>query len=264
MKKLILLSSILLSIIPALACGGQPDSDPVVILYHDGTSGINLDDTSTQPKPDRITYHMLNVVLPQKYGINIKLKPIMWARGLKLLEAGLTDGITDASYNDRRANYAVYPMKAGKPDPAKMLRLVEYSLYKNKNSSILWDGIKFDGIDGDIVSISSYSIVADLRKMGIAVQEEPNMPWIMRNLALGKSQAAAMLSYRADEFLADNPAFKKNIIKVEKPLKRKEYYVIFSRKFYNERNELANAIWNAIEEYSASDEYHEMKNKFEK
>ena len=78
--------------------------------------------------------------------------------------AGLADGIIHASYNDERAAYAVYPMKAGRPNPAKKIDLTEYCLYKNKNSTITWDGKQFSGIDGDIVSISSYSIVKDLVK----------------------------------------------------------------------------------------------------
>ena len=170
MKQLILLSCLNLCIIPGFAYGGQSDSEPAVILYHDGTGTIKLNDLSTQPKANRIVYHMLNVVLPEVYGINIKLKPIMWSRGLELIKASLADGIINASYNDERAAYAIYPMKAGKPDPAKMLRLAEYFLYKNKNSTITWDGTKFAGIDGDIVSISSFAIVKDLRKMGIAVK----------------------------------------------------------------------------------------------
>jgi polar amino acid transport system substrate-binding protein len=73
-----------------------------------------------------------------------------------------------------------------------------------------------------------------------------------------------MQDYTVDEFLADNPAYRKNIIKVEKPLKRKEYYLVFSRRFYNEHKELAHAIWDAIEDYSSTDEFSERKKKFEK
>ena len=264
MKHLFVFFCLLLLVIPGVAFGGQADSEPVVILYTDSTGTINLDDIETIPKYNRISYHMFHVVLPKKYGINIKFKPIMWSRGLELVKAGQADGIIDASYNDERAVYAVYPMKAGRPDPAKMLRLVEYTLYKNKNSTISWDGTKFDGIDGDIVSITSYAIVNDLRKMGIAVKEEPTMAWIMRNLALGKFKAAALQSRSSDEFLTDNPDLQENITKVEKPLKRKEYYLIFSKKFYDERHELAEAIWDAIEDYSSTDEYRELKKEFEK
>jgi len=146
MKQIVFLSCILLLIIPCFAYGAQPAPEPVVILFNDSTGTIDLNDIETQPQPNRILYHMMNVVLPKEYGINIKFKPILWTRGLELIKTGLADGITDASYNDERAAYAVYPMKAGKPDPDKMLRLIEYSLYKNKNSTITWDGTRFDDI----------------------------------------------------------------------------------------------------------------------
>ena len=264
MKQIILLSCLLLFGIPDFASGGQPDSEPVVILYNDSTGTIDLNDRETQPRPNRIIYHMVNVVLPQEYGINIKFKPILWTRGLELIKTGLADAITDSSYNDDRAAYAVYPMKEGKPDPAKMMRSIEYSLYKNKNSTITWDGIRLDNIDGDIVSVNSFAIVSDLRKSGIAVQEEPNTTGIMRNLDIGKFKSAAMLSHMADDFLANNPALKENIIKVEPPLKRKEYYLIFSKKFYNEHKESAETIWDAIEDYKSTDEYRQMRKEFEK
>jgi polar amino acid transport system substrate-binding protein len=95
------------------------------------------------------------------------------------------------------------------------------------------------------------------------VKEGPNMPWIMRSLAIGKFKAAAMVDAAIDAYLEKNPALKTNIIKIEKPLKRKEYYLIFSKKFYNERKELAEAIWDAIEDYKSTEEYRQMKKEFE-
>lgn len=263
-QKIVLLSCLVFLGIPDSACGRQPSPDPVVILYHDATGSIDLNDISTQPQPKRIIFHMLNVVFPQEFGIKVKLKPIMWTRGLELIKSGLADGIINASYNEERAAYAVYPTKAAKPDPAKMLQSAEYFLYKHKKSTITWDGVKFAGIDGDIVSIQSFAIVKDLRKKGITVREELNTPWVIRNLAIGKFKSAALQNYAVNEFLEDNPALQENIIKIEPPLKRKEYYLVFSKKFYKEHTELAESIWNAIEDYKSSDDYLRMKKEIEK
>ena len=106
--------------------------------------------------------------------------------------------------------------------------------------------------------------MSDLRKNGITVQEEPNLTGIIRSLAIEKFKSAALQNYMVDEFLANNPALKENIIKVEPPLKRKEYYLIFSKKFYDEHKELAKEIWDAIEDYRSTDEYRQMKKEFEK
>jgi len=67
--------------IPASIYGGQPDSEPVVILYNDSTGTIGLSDLKAQPLPNNIFYHMMHVILPKKYNINIELKPIMWVQG---------------------------------------------------------------------------------------------------------------------------------------------------------------------------------------
>lgn len=74
MKQIILLSCLLLFGIPDFSSGGQPDSDPVVILYHDTGGTVDLDDIETQNKSVRIVYHIINVVLPKTYGINTKMK----------------------------------------------------------------------------------------------------------------------------------------------------------------------------------------------
>ena len=91
MKKLILLFYILLFGIPGVVSGEQPESEPVVILYHDTGGTTNPNDIDTQNKPVRIVFHMIHVVLPNKYGINIKMTPIKWTRGLELIKAGLTE-----------------------------------------------------------------------------------------------------------------------------------------------------------------------------
>lgn|GEM_PF-2346949 len=238
------------------------DTEPVTILYHDGTGNLKLDDPSTQAAGNRIIFHILNVVLPEQYGINIQLKPIIWTRGLELIESGLADGIMNASYNEERASYAVYPLKDGIPDPAKMLRLMEYNLYKNKNSSITWDGNNIEHIDGDIVSVRSFAIIKDLEEMGIDVIEEANIPGIMRNLSIGRFKAAALQNY-TDVYLKEHPELKEHIIKAEIPLKRKEYYLAFSRKFYSENRELAEKIWDSIEDYTSSEEFKVKRDEIE-
>lgn len=237
-------------------------SQPVIILYHDGTGTIDLNDVSTQAEGNRIIYHILHRVLPERYGIEIKMKPVVWSRGLELIEAGLADGIINASYNEERASYAVYPMLNGIPDPGKMLKVVEYSLYRNRNSTIRWDGRILSGIDGDIASVTSYAIVGDLEKMGHSVVEEMNIPSILRNVSIGRYSAAALLP-EADIFLENNRPISGEIVKVEPPLKRKEYHLIFSKSFYRENGELARKIWTAIEDFTSTDEYMNLKAELE-
>jgi polar amino acid transport system substrate-binding protein len=262
LKSLIICIFLLITVLSAYSDNLPSDPEPVTILYHDGTGTLKLDDVSTQAAGNRIVFYILNVILPEQYGINIQLKPIMWTRGLELIKSGLADGIMNASYNEERASYAVYPLKDGIPDPGKMLRLMEYNLYMNKDSSITWDGKNIEHIDGEIVSVRSFAIIKDLEEMGIDVIEEENIPGIMRNLSIGRFKAAALQNY-TDEYLNEHRELKENIIKSEIPLKRKEYYLVFSRRFYNENRTLAEKIWEAIEDYSSTEEFKMKRNELE-
>lgn len=262
-KQMLMITLMLIS--PSLTMGESSNRKPVVILYTDAENKINLDDLSKVPqKTNRIIYHMLKEILPNKYGIPIKLKPIQWSRGLDLIKLGLADGIINASYNEDREKYAVYPMKNGKHNPAKRLKGIEYMLYKNKNSSIEWDGKKITGIDGDIGAVKSYAIVKDFKKMGIDVKEFPSEWGIMKDVAIGKLKGTGMQAYMADIRIEKDPFLKENIIKMPVPLKKKDYYLIFSKKFYQERRETADAIWDKYEEYSQTEEYKQKRLSFEK
>ena len=265
MKTKKILIVLLLLILPVLANGEPSNQKPIVILYGDGEKTIDLNDLSTATiKTNHIIYHMLYKVLPQTYNIPIKLKPVSWSRGLDLIKLGFADGIINASYNEERAEYAVYPMKDGKHNPEKRLRGTSYSLYKNSNSSIEWDGKEITKIDGDIGSVKSYSIVKDLQEMGVEVKEFQFELKIMKDVAIGKLKAIAIQDYVANSFIQKDPFLKKNIIKLQPPLKNKDYYLIFSKKYYSEHRKLAETIWDVMEEYSHSEEYSRLRQEFEK
>ncbi len=256
---------IILLALPFGASGESANQKPILILYNNGEKTIDLNDLSTIPvKSNRIIYHMLQKVMPERYNIPLKLSAVSWSRGLELIEKGFADGIVNASYNEARAKYAVYPMKDGKHNPAKQLKSIQYSLYKNRSSTIQWDGTEITNIDGDIGAVKSYAIVRDLRKMGVPVKEFQIELKIMKDVAVGKLKATAMQDYIADEHLKLHPLLEKNLVKLPIPLKKKVYYLIFSKKFYRENQLMAEKIWDKIEEYSASTEYQRLKQAFEK
>ncbi len=213
---------VLLLTLPLYANGKQTGKESIVILFSDGMKKMDLNDLSTvTSKPRRIVFHMLHNVIPQQCDLPIRLEPVSWSRGLELIKLGFADGIFGASYNEKRAKYAVYPMKDGQHNPAKRLRGVTYSLYKFKNSSIEWDGKQITGIDGEIGAVKSYAIVRDLREMGVNIQEYQFEMRIMKDVAIGKLKAIAMQEDVVNEFIQPHPLLGENIIKLTPPLKKK-------------------------------------------
>ena len=181
-----------------------------------------------------------------------------------MIKLGFADGIINASYTEERAEYAAYPMKEGKHDPAKRLRGVTYSLYKNSNSSIEWDGRQITKVDGDIGAVKSFAVVKELQKIGIDVKEFQFELKLMKDLAIGKLKAVGMPDYIANAYIEKDPFLKTNIIQLQPPLKKKDYYLIFSKIFYREHQEMAKCIWDKMEEYTHSKEYRRLKQEFEK
>lgn len=227
----------------------------IVILYDDSQGTLDISDITSISPDSRMPYHTIGNVLPQKYGFNIRLKPIIWSRGLELLKTGMADGILDASYQDERAEYSVYPMKDGKLDPSRSLRNSYYYLYYNKSSQIQWDGQKLSNFEGPIGSIQSYSIVKDLRAKGINVLEMQREVGILKDVYIGKLDAAALPEGTGTSVFKRFPYLKDNILTHKTPLTTKTYYLIFSKHFYEQNTGVAENIWNAYREYKNTKEY---------
>jgi polar amino acid transport system substrate-binding protein len=71
----------------------------------------------------------------------------------------------------------------------------------------------------------------------------------------GQTEAFATLENMADDYLIRNSDKYTNITKVERPLKTKAYYLMFSHKFVSGNPQLAERIWNAIAEIKESEAY---------
>lgn len=249
-KALIMLG--LLSI--SLCSIAEPDkAEEVVILYDNPLGEIDLKELILNSPYHRSLY-VLGHILPEKYGINIKLEPIMWNRGLELLKVGFADGMIDLSYKPDRAEYAVYPRLNGQMDPSRSLRNSNYLLFHHVDSPIKWDGKTLSDIGGGIGSIKSYAIVDDLKKKGIEVVEMIQAVGLLKDVYIGKL-AAALPEESGRTTMAGLPYLKEKVVEHPIPLSTKAYYLTFSKQFYQKNTALAEKIWASYKDYKSSDEY---------
>lgn len=200
--------------------------------------------------------------LEKKLNIRFDFTRCNWTRSLNLLERNEVDGAFEASFKAERMSIAVYPMKNNKPDPDKRLMRNTYVLYKLKNSPVEWDGKMFKNLTKPIGATVSYSIVGDLKAMGITVEEVYGPSDNLRMLAGGRLDGCAEQESKTDVLLKNNAEKFKNIIKVSPPISTKDYYLIFSHKFAKEQSELMNAIWNELQQIRESGEYDKIFEKY--
>ncbi|WP_162937996.1 ABC transporter substrate-binding protein [Kiloniella sp. EL199] len=167
-------------------------------------------------------------------------------RILKELKENNLDAAFIFSYKLQREEFGVYPMKNGKPDGERRLAVLSYVLYKMADSKLEWDGENFLNLEGAIGANSGYSIVADLRKKGIKVEEARSPKNNFTKLKRGRIDGVADQGIVADAYLRKNNL--DDIVKVSPPIATKDYFLIFSHEFSKSNPDLRDKIWQAIAE----------------
>lgn len=173
------------------------------------------------------------------------------------LTKGTYDGSGTYSFKESRTKEGVYPMKNGELDKERRVYIQGYYMYALKGSKVTWDGEKISGATA-VGANSGYSVVGNLNKLGINVQEAKTIKQNLQKLLSGRIQAYAAQDAALDPIIASYPEYK-DIVKVGPAIKRKEYYFMFSHQYYKKNKEMAEKIWDqtakvrdgVIEKYKA-------------
>lgn len=190
--------------------------------------------------------------IAKKNHISITFKALPWKRSLLLVEKGMIDGVINASYKENRAKYANYPMKNNKPDSLRRLNDgASYYIYKNRNSKLVWNGKKFLNPDGKIGVMAKFAVIEDLKKhKNINIQEFDQNVEIIRSVAKGKIAAYAGSSRTVDNLLNKYPSLSKKIVRESIPIRKKEYYIVFSKKIFSKKKKEIEIIWNGLKKFN--------------
>lgn len=226
-------------------------SSKINILYDEQSDG-SIDSSSIW------IIKMLNEA-GDKNSIEVKFEGAPWARALELLKAGVADGLINASYKKSRVKYAVYPFKNGKLDLNKSLKAPAYYLYKHKDHPLNFDGKNLLHANGEISAIPSYAVVDDLKILNANLVYGINPNFNLNNVLHKKNIATALLESEAEPIIDANLQMKESIVKISTPIRKKEYFLIYSKKYYNSNQEIANKLWDTIEVLKNSDKYKKEK-----
>ena len=178
-------------------------------------------------------------------GVKVVLKRYPWKRCLQELAKGTVDGAFNASFKESRLKFGAYPWKGGSVDTERRLTTIAYFFYKKKGAEFSWDGSTVSGNSKKIGAPAGYSIVGDLKKMGIKVSEAPSSTNNLKKLMSGRVSAVALQEVTGDYYINKSEQFS-DIEKVQPALKTKPYYLMISHQFKNENSDLAEKIWDAV------------------
>ncbi len=206
---------------------------------------------------DRPSYISIMVeMMAQRLGVKIQMVGKPWKRCLLEMQLNALDGVVNASYVAERAGMGVYPASNGKPDPSKRMLKTGYSLYRLRGNPVKWDGVKITNLHGVVGAQTSFSIVAQLRKAGVPVDDSSKKGSdLLRRVLLGNFAAAALPTENGDQLVAADPSFQAQIEKLPMPLVEKPYYLMLSKKFVAVFPDFSAEVWNAVAAVRESQEF---------
>lgn len=201
-------------------------------------------------KQPGISVEIIQMTAKKIHGLDIKLKRTPWKRCIKEIGSNKVDGIFNASYKQERLKIGWYPTidetLEGTPDTSRRLANLSYSFYTLLNSSFKWDGSLSINKNTPIGAPLGYSIVGDLKKMGVVVEEAPSTEINLKKILAKRIIAAALQEVTADSIIKQSPDTYKKIIKKSPAIVEKTYYLMLSKKFVRTHPELAQKIWDTI------------------
>ncbi|WP_163833814.1 substrate-binding periplasmic protein [Spartinivicinus ruber] len=238
-------------------------ANPLVVIAYEDRPGPPhyLGEGFTPSHSPGITPDLLNLIaLRLKYKIEYRRYP--WSRCLSMLGKNQVDAVFHASFKPERLKLGVFPMKDGQPDSFKKVHRKAYVLYKLKGSDLTWDGKQFQNLDGVIGATYKYSIVDQLRTMGLVVDEAYNAEMNFRKLVGGRLVGVVDLENIADFMLSVRSDRFSQVVKVQPPISVKDYYIIFSHHFYQENTQLVEKIWNEIYQTHKNGDYEKIAKRY--
>ncbi|MDR7305326.1 transporter substrate-binding domain-containing protein [Rhodoferax saidenbachensis] len=182
----------------------------------------------------------------QLVGVPFTYQALPWKRCLASMQANEVDGAFAASFNEERLEMGAYP--GGKTvDASKRMHIDRFVLLRRKGSQVQWDGKQISNLNGPVGAQLGYSIAAQLRSWGVAVEENNQGALALAHrLMLGRVAAVAMGGSDAS-MVSVQPDVAAQLEELPIPLTEKPYYLMLSHQLLANQPELAQRIWKAIE-----------------
>jgi len=194
--------------------------------------------------------------------VNISFYRMPWVRALKLVEDNLMDGIFITHYRPERLAIGRFPMRAGQIDADRSLLSQNYHLYKPADSELQWDGDSFKQLKGQLAVINGYSIIGELKAMGVSVYPVIDQRSGLGMVAMDRVAGFIGVDSYIDPIIQAQPERFAEIKKVYPPIRSELGFLMFSHNFAAENPQLVVSIWDAIREMHASGEYQSIVEKY--
>ncbi len=177
-------------------------------------------------------------------GVELHLLRQPGLRMLQSLKSGSADAALLLSYNEERAQFAVYPLRDGQPDTRQRMSTLRYVLFVRHDSTLAWDGERLTPSQAVVGSNIGWSVIKDLERLQIKVETALDVGSNFNKLQAGRIDAYAIQDLLAAGYLATHP--KLAVRALPQPLVSKDYFMPFSRQFAARQPQLMQCMWQQV------------------
>lgn len=237
----------------------QASDEPIELTI--GTTPTKSERMTGDPDRPGWLVELFNAVEPLA---KVRFKYVFndWDQVLRLVRTGRIEAAFNSSYKADRAVYGSYPMKDGKPDPSRATVEYEYSLYVRNDSNVKWDGNSIENLQGPVALEKGAAILPRLQQLGLEVQEVASYRALLSLLKGRRVGAIAAIDVHVDVAQKQSPERFGGIEKLSPPLQRRTGFLMFSKSFCAREGDICEAVWNAIGEVKASENFKTIRAQY--
>lgn len=160
------------------------------------------------------------------------------------LQTGRADALL-ATFSRERLAFAVFPMRAGKPDQRRAIDMVGFQVYRRRGTGVSWDGKRFSGLRTGVVGTQSgFAQKSDLQALGLKVDDgAKSVLQNMEKLAAGRFDAVVLYENEAQRVADD---FREQLELLPQPFMQTGLFLMVGREFARQHARLVEASWDAI------------------
>ena len=202
--------------------------------------------------------------IAERLGFEVTYRRSPWQRGMFMLKNDHVDAIFHASYNEEREKIGRYPMKEGVVDESRSIMPQSYFFYAKKPNTLNWDGTSYSLIKGKVGAVIGYAVADFLVNKQVDIVEIRSQLIGLKMLQYGRIDGFAGIETMVDYQLQKHAAELGGIEKIYPPIMTKNYYLLFSKQFYQENAALAERIWDEMKVMRESGRYDEIAARYRK
>ncbi|MDC8758619.1 hypothetical protein [Janthinobacterium fluminis] len=180
-------------------------------------------------------------------GVELELYHAPVTRCREEIRANLADGYPSASHTPSWLPLLDYPMKKGRPDPARSVLFVRVLAFQRKGGGVDWDGRRFARLATPVLVAYGSVLIGDR----LAALRQPsdttgkNLDVVFAKLLAGRGDVA--LGWEQDGLnLMGKPEFAGKVEALSLPFAEEWFYLGLSKRFYQQYPGVAEQLWAAI------------------